>query len=218
MGEVIDTGTETSNKKREWPFLAFDGANYLLTWSSTKNDLDGDGRCDSNEGSCWDAYGLFISPSGQLQGTPFLIAGGSLNQFVYPLFGGGQYLLVINSVNHFDGKTGNVTGKFMLPRPRITSPNGGEFVPGGSPYEITWETGQLKTPAASVKISYSKDNGTTWIPIATRLGNPGSHSWDVPAVKTDKTRCRVKVVLKDANGKTIASDISDETFTIQAVK
>jgi hypothetical protein len=64
-----------------------------------------------------------------------------------------------------------------------------------------------------VQLSYTKD-GKTWIPITTLSGNPGSYTWTVPAVPADKTKCKVKLVLKDAAGNNLGSDISDNFFTI----
>jgi hypothetical protein len=39
----------------------------------------------------------------------------------------------------------------------------------------------------------------------------------VPGVTKEKKNCRVKIVLKDASGKTIGRDISDHMFTIQPI-
>jgi hypothetical protein len=38
-----------------------------------------------------------------------------------------------------------------------------------------------------------------------------------PQVNKVKTRCRVKLVLKDSSGKTIGADTSDWVFTIEPV-
>jgi hypothetical protein len=48
------------------------------------------------------------------------------------------------------------------------------------------------------------------------VGNTGSYSWAVPWV-APSTTCKVKVVLKDASGKTVGSDVSDGVFTIRPV-
>ena len=98
----------------------------------------------------------------------------------------------------------------------LTSPNGGDLVPSGGSWPITWTTNGTTTPVDSVKLTYTLDNGLTWKPITTLTGgeNPGTHSWSVQTVKTDKMKCKVKVVLKDATGKIVGSDMSDSTFTI----
>ena len=39
--------------------------------------------------------------------------------------------------------------------------------------------------------------------------------WTVPGVTTDKDNCKVKIVLKNASGKTLGSDASDGVSTIR---
>ena len=96
----------------------------------------------------------------------------------------------------------------------LTSPNGGDLVPSEGSWEITWTTNSTIKDVNSVKLYYTLDNGLTWKPITTLPGNPGSYSWPVPPVGKDKTKCKVKVVLKDGTGKVVGSDTSDFTFTI----
>ena len=65
-----------------------------------------------------------------------------------------------------------------------------------------------------MKLSYTVNNGVTWKTIKTVTGNPGSYSWTLPQVAQSKSKCKVKVELKDAGGNTIGSDMSDSIFTI----
>ena len=63
---------------------------------------------------------------------------------------------------------------------------------------------------------YTKNSGKTWIKIATLDEDLGTYEWNpVPDVPKTKGKCRVKVVLKDENGKTVAKAISDGFFTIE---
>ena len=39
--------------------------------------------------------------------------------------------------------------------------------------------------------------------------------WSFPVFATDKTKCKVKVILKDALGKTLGSDVSNKVFSIK---
>jgi hypothetical protein len=41
-----------------------------------------------------------------------------------------------------------------------------------------------------------------------------SFIWTVPPVTKAKTKCKVKIVLKDINDRTVGSDVSDGFFTI----
>jgi C1A family cysteine protease len=104
---------------------------------------------------------------------------------------------------------------FTIEVVRVTSPNGGEtFVPGDSP-TITWTTNATKSDVANVKLFYTKNGGNTWKLIETLTENTGSYTWDVPSVPKTKDKCKVKIVLKDADGKTVGKDVSDDYFTIQ---
>jgi photosystem II stability/assembly factor-like uncharacterized protein len=66
-----------------------------------------------------------------------------------------------------------------------------------------------------VKLLYTKNGGRTWNRIQALEGDPGFWDWTVPDVPKTKTKCKVKVVLKDANGKTVGSDTSDSDFIIE---
>ncbi len=85
---------------------------------------------------------------------------------------------------------------------------------------ITWTIHATKAPVKTVKLYYTKDGTAvpvTWMPIAAfnYSDYPGLYFWRVPAVSIKKTKCKVKVVLKDANGVIVGSDASDSYFTIR---
>jgi len=99
---------------------------------------------------------------------------------------------------------------------KVAFPNGGETLISDVQYTITWGTNATKNPVETVKLKYTKNGGTTWLPIYTLTGeNPGTYDWTVPVVPKTKSKCKVKVVLKDAKGNTVGSDTSDSSFTIE---
>jgi len=99
---------------------------------------------------------------------------------------------------------------------RVISPNGGETLISGNLRPIIWTTNEAKKDVASVILKYTKNGGRTWNKITTLDGNQGSYGdWTVPNVLKPKSKCLVKVVLKDANGNTVGSDTSDGYFTIE---
>jgi hypothetical protein len=106
---------------------------------------------------------------------------------------------------------------FTIATARLTSPNGGETVVPGT-YDIKWEIYNTVKPVTRVQLFYTKNGGTTWIPIKTLTGSygPGPYTepWNVPLLTTPKAKCMVKVVLKDAKGVIRGSDVSDSFFTI----
>jgi hypothetical protein len=95
---------------------------------------------------------------------------------------------------------------------RITSPNGGETLKSGDTSTIQWVTHKTIRPVAKTILKYTTD-GTNWKTIKTLTGNPGSFNWTVPNVSSSK--CKIKVILKDASGAKVGIDTSDRVFTIQ---
>jgi hypothetical protein len=95
---------------------------------------------------------------------------------------------------------------------RVTSPNGGETLESGDISTIQWTTHKTIRSVAKAVLKYTTD-GSTWKKIKTLTGNPVSFNWKVPAVSSAK--CKVKIILKDASGINIGTDVSDKVFTIQ---
>ena len=77
--------------------VAFDGTNYLAVWMDMTNDLNGNGACDTGEGTCWDVFGQYISTSGTLVGSKVTIDAGAGNQMGGAGFVNGRYLALINN-------------------------------------------------------------------------------------------------------------------------
>ena len=118
----------------------------------------------------------------------------------------------------------------------LVSPNGGESVTAGGVYAIQWNAGNI---TGTVDLSYSTNNGSSWVPIAnvglsapaaapaatadtyagseTVLSAPAkasaasthSYSWSVPDVPS--TQCLVRVAY---SGPPALADQSDATFRI----
>ncbi len=106
-------------------------------------------------------------------------------------------------------------GPFLIEAVSILGPNGGgQPLISGIPVDITWRT--TPTPIDEVvshSVSYTTNGGVTWKLIESGNGNPGTYSW-TPLVTKAKTNCKVKVVLRDAFGNKVGSDVSDGLFTI----
>jgi hypothetical protein len=120
-------------------------------------------------------------------------------------------------------KTGSDTSDkpFTIEVVKLTSPNGGPPpLKQNDNFNITWTAYETAHPVTKVQLYYTKNGGTTYSLITTLSGSylPGdySQSWTVPGVgTTPKTKCKVKVVLKDANGVIQCTDVSDSFFTIE---
>jgi len=100
----------------------------------------------------------------------------------------------------------------------VTSPTEGDTLTSRDIHTITWTTNGTEKPVDKVKLKYTKNGGRTWKMIGTVPGgDPGEYSygWEVPDVPQTKTKCMVKIVLKDANQNNLGKDVSDDYFTIQ---
>ena len=89
--------------------------------------------------------------------------------------------------------------------------------PPDAQFLILWTTNPNVPSVDHVLLSYTLDNGATWKAINTSAdpSDDGSFVWTVPKVGKEKKNCKVKIVLKNASGKTLGSDVSDGVFTIQ---
>jgi len=104
---------------------------------------------------------------------------------------------------------------FTIEVVKLTSPNGGETLTPGDIPTITWTTYETKKDVARVILKYTKNGGKRWKKMETLAENTGTYDWTVPDVPNTKSKCLVKVVLKDAKGNTVGSDTSDGYFTIE---
>jgi hypothetical protein len=104
---------------------------------------------------------------------------------------------------------------FTIEVVRVDSPKGEDILISDNIYPITWTMNGTKNPVTKVTLYYTKDGGTTWHLIKTLKDNPGSYPWLVQAVKEVKTRCKIRVELKDTFGNVLAADVSNGYFTIQ---
>ena len=107
-------------------------------------------------------------------------------------------------------------GFFTIEVVKLVSPNeNGEALYSGETYPISWEIYETWNPVVEIQLFYTKDGGATWNLIDSIGGNLGNYNWIVPTVKSAKNECKVKVVLKDVDGRTVGADSSDAFFTMQ---
>jgi len=102
-----------------------------------------------------------------------------------------------------------------IPTAHVKYPNGGESFTPAANITLRWNTDD-DVAVSNVDVLLSTDGGATFpITIASAVsaytGFDGNRSWTVPDLYS--TRCRVKVVARDASANT-GFDISDQNFTI----
>ena len=110
---------------------------------------------------------------------------------------------------------------FTIEVVRLTAPSDpGISVTFGDTYDISWTRNVTVNPVEKVVLYYTKNATATpiiWKQIASfRVAKyPGTFPWEVPLLPVTETKCKVKVVLMDARGVIVGSDVSDSYFTIQ---
>ena len=97
----------------------------------------------------------------------------------------------------------------MAAQVQVTSPNGGESLPGGSTQLITW-TGAT-TPDGTLEVYYN--DGVTRTLLAKLAGTARSYLWTVPTATTTTGKIEIESKVKAG---TEATDQSDATFSITA--
>jgi len=103
----------------------------------------------------------------------------------------------------------NAAFTIYLPKPLITSPNGGETWRSLNSQNITWD---INSVTSNVKLEYTTNNGSTWNTITSSTTNTGTYAWSVPQMLTaTQILVRITSALFPA-----ASDTSNTIFTILA--
>lgn len=103
--------------------------------------------------------------------------------------------------------------KFKIGNVQLTAPNGGEVWQAGSIKNITWTNSVNVT---SVRLDYSTNSGTTWIPISLSVPASGTpYAWTIPDSISSSTAL---VRVSDAFSNLQIIDVSDLTFTISSLR
>ena len=113
---------------------------------------------------------------------------------------------------------GTSVAPFTIEVIKVNSPNGGEVLKSGTTWTIQWATHETWGPLKKVELFYSTNGGKSWKWVKNGKiegNNPGHFDWKIPALKTTKTACKVKVELVGDSGKVLGRDTSDFGFEIQ---
>ncbi len=158
-------------------------------------------------------YAELYNPSGTLLGSG---AGGELQSM---LASSGTYTLLVRDLNanlgsyrvalQNDTNTCQVTDT-EPPVVTLLKPVGGEVIPGGTTYQIRWQSDD-NVGVASQAVDLSTDGGKTFPSSITAglSGNQQSYTWIVPATIAPSRTAVVRVTATDAagNSQTAASGL-----------
>jgi hypothetical protein len=109
---------------------------------------------------------------------------------------------------------------FTIEGLELTYPNGGETLTSGNTYRIRWDITATKADVARIILEFTRSGGRTWeritrIEVADPNAVPVSFDWKVPNIVKTKMKARVRVTLKDATGKLVGRDASDNFLYLQ---
>ena len=92
------------------------------------------------------------------------------------------------SETEFPEVTDESTSMFFVFRLDLTSPTGGENIPGWSMYDITWDSEIIN----AVKIEFSSDSLQTWnTVVSSTSASAGTYEWPVPNI--DSENCFIRL-------------------------
>jgi FtsP/CotA-like multicopper oxidase with cupredoxin domain len=188
------------------------GSLYPVTWGAPANAVKFRLRYSIDGGNTW----ILINNN---------ITGNSYNWLVPTIRGQKNAKVQVTGYNANNVAVGSDASNtpFSINIVTVTSPAAGSswssgvgqaFVP------VTWVTNGAAGIVKTIVIQYSKNNGTTWLPVET-LDNAGGQydtggtvNWQIePTVNGNKPNSFVRVTLKDAAGNVFARDKSGK-FTI----
>ncbi len=101
----------------------------------------------------------------------------------------------------------------------LITPNGGEYISGGSSYNITWNTSAITDSnlrANPITLEYFNGTTLSWSEIANPLPNTSPYQWH-PVPSLNITNAKVRITAYDESGNS-SSDESDSYFTIDSTK
>jgi hypothetical protein len=189
------------------------GSSYPVTWIAAVGAEMFDLKYSCDNGLSWQP----IKDGNDLTGTGF--------NWQVPLFVENKKQCLVKVIGYDSSGTkvnaDRSDGPFTVEVVKVTAPSTGVTLVSGNSYSVKWTTNATKREVANVRLYYTKNGGASWSPICDTItgkcslaGNPGVFGWQVPNVLGIKSNCKIKVVLRDAGGKSLGSDTNDP-FTIQ---
>jgi len=142
------TVADTSNRP-SFPAIAFDGANYLVTWTWR------------HEAGDLDVAGRYFTSAGAAVDDAFALAVGDGNQGISPVVAGGGKCLVAwtDGLSLGNGMVGGAVRGLLLPGvPTLTTQSSSQTVPAGN--NATFTAAASGTPTYQWQVS--TDGGSTW--------------------------------------------------------
>lgn len=195
----------------DFPTTMSSGRNELIRW----NLWDGTQQVGAlsmqvryRTGITWGAWttpsGIYSNIPGEQGGVWFTpeyyeSAYGQIRLRAYTYLPGGTFIKEI------------LSPEFEIDSPwiQLMSPNGGQALVAGHPYEITWATANDPTGIIiGIGLAYSTNSGSSWNTITFDTSNDFSYLWTVPSAYSDHVRIKVVAHYSELDME-LANDTSD---------
>ena len=189
------------------PLMAFDGTNYLISWTDMRNDANGNWACDDGEGTCLDIRGQFVSKSGARVGSEFIIDNDTGNQL--------------------GGFTGQAVNERLLGIINTGVAISGTGLVGGDVYGVSMVVEQIP-PAVNGSCGTSNGQTFTSAPTAnlcsvgtpTSVGGSGPWTWNCAGsgggTTADCAANLLNICIGDVNGDG-AVNLADAILTLKVM-
>jgi len=186
------------------------GSSYIITWAAPAKAATYTLKYSLDNGVTWVLIGKNLTGNSFLWIVPT------------PRKSTTTALIKLTAFNNAGVNMGSDTNTVSIKTLAIIHPTTGDVWTSGvnNLHDIVWETFAAPGLVKSIVIKYSKNNGASWLPVATldntsgAYDDGGTYHWQIePQVGANKPASRVKIILKDAVGKNIASADSKK-FTI----
>jgi hypothetical protein len=93
--------------------------------------------------------------------------------------------------------------------PHMVTPNGGEFIALGSPYELIWDN-PTEWHVEHADLFFTIDGGENWVEIATGVTST-HYTWTTPETVSEDVQVRVFIYDRDG---LLGYDTSDDSFSL----
>lgn len=168
-----------------------------ITWDQSDLVTEVQIEYSTNNGGAW----IVVDPSETVSGTD--------DSFSWTIPNTPTEFALVR-VTALTGGTGSDVSDavFTIPGVIVVTPNGGEAWVSGTSEDITYLTPGYTLGTEQVTITYSTDNGGSWLPVSTPVTG-GSYSWTVSDLHTYVALVKIKRTAGTSE------DESDAVFTIK---
>src|SRR3989344_4753299 len=226
-GDIADTATATNGVADGTSGMAEDGIAPTVVISSTATSPTNTSPIPMTVTFSEDVTGFEIGDIVVVNGTKADFAAVNSSVYTFNITSPGPGAVTVDIAGGV-AQDAATNGNIVAPQssvvfdptppdaPTVLTPNGGEFLQGGSSYDITLTpTSDANLGATPIKIEYSAlgDFSDTTM-LADNEANDGTYAWN-PVPSVDLATAKIRITATDLAGNS-SNDVSDTAFTIDS--